>query len=169
MHKYYGLLGVSFARIDNFLFTADINIGGFQPGGNFNTSLIKHGIYTNFGVTVERELSEYFRVFVRPSFDYKSYILSLPETAHVYNGVELTKSIHQSMNAFYLNVGVTYTIPELPRCYNKDCEIQINHAHGNKEYRSRVHPVYKKQNPGYGEDRPMIKYKGKNKKKMNPY
>jgi hypothetical protein len=46
----------------------------------------------------------------------------------------------------------------------------MNHAHGNREYRSRVHPFYKKQNPNYGENYPrLIKYKGKNKRKLNPY
>ena len=46
----------------------------------------------------------------------------------------------------------------------------MNHAHGNREYRSQVHPIYKKQNPHYGENHPnLIKYKGKNKYKLNPY
>ncbi len=52
------------------------------------------------------------------------------------------------MNAFYLNIGISYSIPtRLPKCYNADCRIQINHAHGNKEYRSRVHPIYKGRTP----------------------
>ncbi len=160
MSKYFGSLGASFYRWDNYLFIADVNIGGFNPGGNFNKALIDHGIYFNLGVTAERELSEYLRAFIRPSFDFKSYNLKIPGSTH---------TISHSMNALYVNIGVTYTIPELPKCYNKDCKIQINHAHGNKEYRSRVHPIYKKQNPGYGENSPMIKYKGKNKKKINPY
>jgi len=161
MKKYFGMLGVSFARIDNYLFTGDLNVGGFKPGSNFESSGIKKGIYVNLGVTAERELSEYLRVFARPSYDVKSYSISLPETG---------KTIHHSINAFYLNVGISYSIPELPKCFKPDCKIQINHAHGNKEYRSRVHPIYKKQNPGYGENHPtLIKYKGKNKKKMNPY
>jgi hypothetical protein len=160
MKKYFGSLGVSFYRIGDYLFTADVNIGGFKPGKNFNSSLIKKGIYFNLGVTAERELSEYFRLFVRPSYDIKSYTLALPGSG---------KTIQHTMNAFYVNVGITYTIPELPRCFHKECRIQINHAHGNKEYRSRVHPIFKKQNPGYGENNPLLKYKGRNKKKMNPY
>jgi hypothetical protein len=74
------------------------------------------------------------------------------------------------MNGFYLNFGATYRIPELRRCFLKDCHAQLNHAHGNREYRSRRHPIYKKQNPHYGENYPVIiKYKGKNKKKIEPY
>ena len=160
MKKYFGLLGVSFYRLNDYLFTADVNIGGFNPGSNFDKGSIQKGIYVNLGVTVERPLSEYLTAFVRPSFDNKKYALTIPGSA----------SIDHHINAFYVNVGVTYTLPELKKCFHKECRIQINHAHGNREYRSRVHPVYKKQNPGYGENDPtLIKYKGKNKKKLNPY
>lgn len=162
MRKYYGMAGASFYRIDNYLFTGDLQIGSFKPGKNFDNQNIKKGIYFNLGVTAERELSEYVRLFARPSFDFKKYTLTLP-------GSEDSPIAHK-MRAAYLQIGLTYSIPELPRCFHKDCKIQMNHAHGNKEYRSRVHPFYKKQNPGYGENHPeLIKYKGKNKRKLNPY
>jgi hypothetical protein len=74
------------------------------------------------------------------------------------------------MDGFFVNAGITYRVPELRRCFLKSCHGQINHAHGNREYRSRRHPIHKKQNPHYGENYPvLIKYKGKNKKKINPY
>jgi hypothetical protein len=106
-------------------------------------------------------MSEYFRLFVRPSYEIRSYTLNFAETG---------QSIDHKFNAFYINVGATYRIPELRRCFLKTCKAQMNHAHGNREYRSRVHPIYKKQNPHYGENHPVIiKYKGRNKKKLNPY
>ncbi len=161
MSKYFAILGVSFYRMGNYLFTGDIQIGGYSPGSNFDSSLITTGVYVNGGVTIERELSEYLRLVVRPSYEFKSYSLNLPEGG---------SPIDHSMNALYVNVGFTYRIPELPKCYNGDCRIQINHAHGDREYRSRVHPIHKKQNPNYGENHPtLIKYKGKNKKKLSPY
>lgn len=161
MRKFYGYAGVSFYRIDKFLFTGDLQVGSYKPKRNFDNSFIKKGIYFNLGVTIERELSENLRLFVRPSYDFKRYTLNVAN-----NG----SSIKHRMNAAYLQVGFSYSIPELPRCFLKDCKIQINHAHGNKEYRSRRHPIYKKQNPGYGENHPtLIKYKGKNKRKLNPY
>jgi hypothetical protein len=87
--------------------------------------------------------------------------MTLAETGH---------SVKQHSNALLWNVGITYSIPELPRCKIKQCQIQINHAHGNKEYRSRMHPIWKKQNPGYGENNPkLIKYKWRNRKKINAY
>jgi hypothetical protein len=158
--KFYGFLGYSFHRWDEYLFTGDLQVGSFSPT-NFNSSFVTTNTYFNLGVTAERELSEYFKVFVRPSFDFRSFDTAIPE-----NG----KTISHSMNTLYFNVGVTYRIPELPKCFLRDCHAQINHAHGNKEYRSRRHPIYKKQNPGYGEnDKTIIKYRGKNKKKLNPY
>lgn len=160
VRKYYLMLGASFYRYGDYLFTGDIHIGDFKPTGNY-AATVTGGMYFNLGVTVEREFSEYFKVFVRPSYDFKSYTVPLPGSS---------KSIENSMNALYFSVGVTYRIPELPRCFLDDCHVQINHAHGNKEYRSRRHPFYKKQNPGYGEnDKTLIKYRGKNKKKLNPY
>ena len=161
MNKYFGMIGVSFYRAGDYLFTGDAQIGGYKPGSNFNSALLQTGVYMNVGVTVERELSEYLRVFVRPSYEIKNYTLSLPE-----GGTTITHNI----NAFYVNVGLSYSIPELRKCKKHDCKIQMNHAHGDREYRSRVHPIYKKQNPLYGENHPkLFKYKGKNKRKLNPY
>jgi hypothetical protein len=161
MRKYFGLIGVALYRYEQYLLVVDAQIGGFRPSKAFNLGLIQKGVYYNVGATIERDMSEYLRLFVRPSFELKNYTLSLPETG---------QSIKHRFNALYLNVGVTYRIPELRRCFLKDCRAQINHAHGNKEYRSRIHPIYKKQNPHYGENHPnLIKYKGKNKRKLNPY
>ena len=161
MRKYFGMLGISFLRWNDLLFTADVNVGGYKPGKNFNTSLIKKGVYANVGVTVEREFSEYLKGFIRPSFELKNYKLSVPEVG---------QTINHSINAFYINIGVVYKLPGLPKCYNKDCHHQMNHVHGDTEYRSQMHPFYKKQNPMYGENNPtLIKYKGKNRKKLSPY
>jgi hypothetical protein len=161
LKKYFVMLGASVYRYNEYLLTVDANIGGYGLGKDFDKSQIKRGVFVNLGATVERELSEYFRLFVRPSYEIKSYTLSIPET---------DISIKHKMNAFYFNIGATYRIPELRRCFQKQCRAQINHAHGNREYRSRVHPIWKKQNPHTGENYPeLIKYKGRNKHKFNPY
>ncbi|MCI0751621.1 MAG: hypothetical protein L0Y35_07275 [Flammeovirgaceae bacterium] len=161
LKKYFGMIGGAVYRYENYLLVIDANIGGYSLGKKFDKSQIKKGVFINIGATVERELSEYFKLFVRPSYEIKSYKLNLPESG---------QSITHKFNALYINIGATYRIPEMRRCYDKQCRIQRNHAHGNREYRSRVHPIWKKQNPNYGENHPvLIKYKGKNKKKLNPY
>lgn len=159
--KYYVMLGARVYRYYEYSLSVDANIGAFNLTDKFNKSIIQKGVYFNIGATIERDLSEYFRVFVKPSFDIKSYTLSIPET---------DLSIDQSMNAFYISFGITYRLPELAKCFLKQCTTQVNHQHGNREYRSRVHPFYKKQNPHHGENYPrLIKYKGKNKKKVHSY
>lgn len=161
LKKYFGSFGASVYRYEDYLLVADLNIGGYKLGKKFDNSLINKGLFFNLGVSIEREMSEYFRLFVRPSYDIKSFDFGIPET---------TNSVAHHFNAFYVNVGATYRIPELRRCFIKQCNSQINHAHGNREYRSRMHPIWKKQNPHYGENYPnLIKYKGKNKYKLNPY
>lgn len=160
LKKYFLVLGASVYRYYDYLLVVDANIGGYGLGKNFDKSAVKKGAYFNLGVAVEREMSEYFRVFVRPSYEFKSFTTNIPEST----------GIKHKFNAFYFNIGATYRFPELRRCFLKTCHIQMNHAHGNREYRSRMHPIYKKQNPHYGENYPnLIRYKGKNKKKINPY
>jgi hypothetical protein len=161
MKHYFGMIGAMVYRYYEYALVVDANIGGYKLGKQFNKSLMQKGIYFNVGATVEREFSEYFRVFVRPSYEIKNYKLTIPESGN---------AVTHRLNAFYVNIGVTYRLPELRRCFLKSCKAQMNHAHGDKEYRSRVHPFYKKQNPHYGENYPtLIKYKGKNKNKLNPY
>jgi hypothetical protein len=161
LKKYFLSFGGAVYRYYEYLLIIDANIGGYKLGKDFDAGSIKKGVFMNLGVTVERELSEYFKLFIRPSYEIKSYKLNFAESG---------QSITHKFNAFYVNVGATYRIPELRRCFLKTCKAQMNHAHGNREYRSRVHPIYKKQNPHYGENHPVIiKYKGRNKKKLNPY
>jgi len=162
MKKYFVLLGVSFYRWNDILFTGDVNVGGYNPGNNFAKSLVKKGVFANVGVTMERDFSEYIKVFVRPSFEVKNYTLAIPGSND--------RSVVHNLNAIYVNVGFSYRLPDLAKCYHPECHAQINHAHGNKEYRSRMHPFYKKQNPHYGENYPkLIKEKRKNRRKLNPY
>lgn len=158
---YFGMIGATVYRYYEYTLVVDANIGGYSLGNDFAANLMNKSVYVNLGASVERQFSEYFRLFIRPSYEVKSYKLSIPET---------TQTLHHSVNALYVNVGFTWRLPELRRCFLKSCHAQINHAHGNREYRSRRHPIYKKQNPRYGENYPvLIKYKGKNKRKLNPY
>ena len=161
LKKYFVLLGASVIRYEEYLLTVDANIGGYKLGNKFDNSIIDRGIFFNLGATIERDMSEYFRLFVRPSYEFKNFDINI---------VEAGGSIKHKLNAFYFNIGASYRIPELPKCFHKECRVQNNHSHGNRSYRSRVHPIYKKQNPHYGENHPnLIKYKGKNKRKLNPY
>jgi hypothetical protein len=161
LKKYFIMGGVTFYRYDNYLLSAEIQAGGFSMGNKFDQASISRSMLLNLGLPVERELSEYLRVFVRPSFELRNFTLNVSESG---------RSVRHRFNAFYIHIGANYRLPELPKCFIRECRVQINHAHGNREYRSRVHPIWQKQNPHYGENYPtLFKYKGKNRKKLNPY
>jgi hypothetical protein len=83
--------------------------------------------------------------------------VTIPET-----GLEIT----HRQPAVFVQFGATIKMPELPRCPVPGCKTQINHVHGRKEYRSKVHPIWKWQNPNYGQnDRTPLKDKWRNRNK----
>ncbi len=159
--RYFLMLGGRVYNYYEYSLVVDAQIGILKLGKNFNSSVIKKGIYFNLGASVEREFSEYFTAFVRPSFEIKSFTTNLPEGL----------SVPHRQPSFFVNVGVYLKLPELPRCKIKNCQIQVNHTHGGgRNWRSRMHPFFKKQNPHYGENYPkLLRDKRKNKKKLNPF
>ena len=159
--RYFLALGGRVYSYYDYALVVDAQIGTLKLGKNFNTSVIKKGFYFNLGTSIEREFSEYFTAFVRPSFEIKNFTTNLPE--------EL--SVPHKQSAFFLNVGVYLKFPELSKCKIRNCQIQVNHTHGGgRNWRSRMHPFFKKQNPQYGENYPkLLKDKRKNKNKLNPF
>ncbi|HMQ00504.1 MAG TPA: hypothetical protein PKC24_12040 [Cyclobacteriaceae bacterium] len=159
--RYFLMAGLSFFRYYEYNFTAELNAGIIRLGGRFDPAVVQRNPYVNLGLTIEREMSEYFRIFVRPSVEWKTFTTSIPET---------NVSIRHTYPSAFLNFGVLLRINELKRCFISSCHAQVDHRHGNLTVRSRMHPIYKKQNPHYGENYPrLIRYKWKNRNKLNPY
>ena len=155
------MVGGTIYQFYDFSISADAQFGIMKYGKNFNPTVIQKGIFFNLGFNFEWNFSEYFQGFVRPSYEIKNYTITIPET-----GIE----IDHKLPAFFLNFGVRLRLPELKKCIIKLCKTQINHVHWGREFRSREHPLYKKQNPNYGENhRKLLRYKGKNKRKRNPF
>jgi hypothetical protein len=159
--RYHFYFGAEVFRYYEYLLSADLMVGSHKLGRKFDNGAIDRTPFINVGFRADREMSEYFRVFARVSFEYRSYSLNLPESG---------PGIDHRMPGVFFHVGGSWRIPELPKCRNKACHTQVNHLHGEWEWRSRRHPFYKKQNPMYGENYPKyIRNKGKNKKKLRPY
>lgn len=160
--RYYGYLGGEVYRSLRHTIAVDAMVGTYKYGKKkFNPDQVKYKLFVNVGVSFERSLSEYFKVFIRPSFEFKSYELTIPGLGYAVNHIA---------PALYVQVGAVMRMPDLKKCPVSQCHAQINHRHGDKIYRSKMHPFWKWQNPNYGQNYPqLIKYKGKNKKKKNPY
>jgi hypothetical protein len=154
--KFYGNLGAEVFQYWDYMLVPEVQVGKMKLGKGFNTDSVSNGMFINLGVSVEKELSEYFRVILKPSYELRN----LEKTG--------AEPMDYKMNAFTIKLGVSIRYPDLPRCPLKACHTQIKHIHYGNEYRGQPLPI--EQYRGYGELNPTLKkYKGRNKKKLNPY
>lgn len=154
--RIFGMAGVHLWDYWDYSFVVDAQLGKLNPGNNFNKDLINHGTFFNLGMPIEKNFSELFRVVLRPAIEFKSYSVTLPESAG-------TQTLDIKAPTFYLQAGISINYPAVPRCPIPSCRTQLKHIHFSKEYRG--HPITKKQNPGYGENHPkLLMHKGKKSK-----
>ncbi|MCP4459875.1 MAG: hypothetical protein GY816_17910 [Cytophagales bacterium] len=161
--RLFGTVGYQFYTYYEHLFVAELQVGRIKSGPEFNAA-IQRSLYINFGVSMEKQLSEYFRVIVKPSIDFKNFNVSIP------GGSEIT---HQHPTLF-LQVGVSINIPEIPRSPISNDHIQLKHVitdpSTGRLIEVRGQPITKWQNPKVGQNhRKLFRYKNRNKKKLNPY
>jgi hypothetical protein len=162
--RWYGLVGYRFYQFWYWDFVAEMRLGKINPGKAFNRNAISRGLNTNIGVSFENNWSEYFRLIIRPSLDFKGYTVDLPDGA----------SVRHSHPTFFIQAGISINIPEIPRSPMKSDHVQLKHVYTDpktgKKYEVRGQPITKRQNPKVGENhRRLWRYKKKNKKKLNPY
>jgi hypothetical protein len=140
--RFFGNVGVEFYRFYEYHYYFDVYAGTMNYGSGFDKNLLQRGMFINLGVPIEREFSEYFKVFIRPSYEFKSFTMGLPGSQ---------ESIKNKFNAFFVNIGIRFNYPDLRRCPIKSCETQKIHTHqGMGDLRGR--PFYKKQRPQIGEN-----------------
>lgn len=163
--KYFGMLGYKFYDYWDWSFAAELELGKDKYlGSKFNQGAMNQFMYYNFGISMEKNISEYFRVVIKPSYDFRRYQMNIPGGSAINNG----------NNSFNLNVGISITIPEIPRSPIPSDHIQLKHVIRDPEHgyytEVRGQPIWKRQNPKVGENhRRLWRYRWKNKHKMNPY
>ncbi len=163
-NKFYGMLGYKFYQYWNFNFVGELLIGTMRYGSAFDRNAVNSGAFFNLGVNIENEWSEYFRIVVRPSYDFKSYTVQMPGGG----------AVNHRQNAVMMTVGVSINIPEIPRTPIKSDHAQLKHVITDPEtgrlMEVRGQPFWKRQNPKVGENhRKLFRYKLKNRNKLNPY
>ncbi len=160
--RFYGLVGYKFWTYSDYAFVGDIKFGTIKSNRSSFEATITRSQYVNVGVTIERNFSEYFRIIARPHIEYKRYTVNFLEGLRV------------NTTTFGLTVGASYNIPEIPRSPIKSDHVQLKHVitdpKTGRKMEVRGQPFYKHQNPKTGQnDRKLLKYKGRNKKKIHPY
>ncbi len=162
--RLYGLVGYRFYQFWTYDFVAELQIGKYGQGKQFNNAAVSKGLVTNFGISIENNWSEYFRVIIKPSIDFRNHTVNLPDGSSI---------IHKN-HTFLVQVGLSINIPEIPRSPMKSDHVQLKHIYTDpktgrlKEVRGQ--PIWKRQNPKVGENhRRLWRYKFKNRRKLNPY
>lgn len=164
MFRYYFTAGAKVYHVKGWDYNVDLQIGKVRYGKQYDKTRFQNGIFFNLGLPFEYELSEYFYVVVRPSFDFKSYTTTTAGGGGATPAEGLNFQFNQP--AFYLNFGVRMKLPEIKRCPVKSCKTQLKHVHGSREFRGQ--PFYKEQNPKIGELYPeLIQEKNRRKKKKS--
>lgn len=164
--KIFGMVGYQFYEWWDYTFALELQLGRAKAGKEINTTALAIGqnFFTNIGLNIEHNLSEYFRVVVKPSYDIKSYVINLPEGS----------SIRHNNSAFMLQVGLSINIPEIPRSPMKSDHVQLKHVitdpRTGRLMEVRGQPIWKVQNPKVGQNhRRLWRYKWRNKRKLDPY
>lgn len=156
--KYYLTLGAELYHYKGFTYVLDMQFGKTSLGKGFSKDALERSMTINVGMPIERVFSEYFRVFIRPSYEFKNYQVLLPES---------TSTLKTSQNAFAITLGVKIRIPEIKRCPIHSCETQMKHAHGDQAYRGQ--PLVYPQNPKIGQiPKTLQNYRRKDKAKFQP-
>ncbi len=161
--RFWGMGGYQFYEWWDYTFVGEMRLGTINYGNRFDSPMISNGLFANIGINIERNFSEYFRVTIRPSYDIKSFKIEIP------NG----SPIRLTNNAFFVQLGISINIPEIPRSPMKSDHIQLKHVLSDdegrlKEYRGQ--PLWKVQNPKVGQNhRRLWRYKLKNRRKLDPY
>ena len=138
--RYYGVLGMELWKKGGFVYALDLEVGTSSFGDAFDETAVKPSVFVSVGLPIEREFSQYFRIFLRPSYDIKSYTVAYPA---------IPEQLKVSQNGFNFTFGVKIRIPEIKRCSTYHCETQIKHQHKDKMYRGQ--PIYLPQNPKVGQ------------------
>ena len=163
--RFFGMVGYRFYEYWDYTFAGEVEFGVINAGKQFNENLITRGVYTTVGVNIEQNWSEYFRIIVKPSYEFKTYTVSLPDGS---------ASVRHNHNAFFIRVGISINIPEIPRSPMDADHVQLKHVitdpASGRLMEVRGQPIWKKQNPKVGENhRKLWRYKQRNKRKLNPY
>ncbi|BDC99205.1 hypothetical protein PEPS_14860 [Persicobacter psychrovividus] len=138
--KYNLLLGYNFFDFMGWSYYAELGIGKYNMGKAFNEAVNHPSIDVQLAMPMYYNVSEYFRLYVRPSYEMRSYNTVLPQT---------TSSIKTSQNGFSISFGLSFTFPEIKRCPIPNCSTQQKHQHGDRAFRGQ--PIFYPQDPQIGQ------------------
>ncbi|OEK00797.1 hypothetical protein BFP97_04415 [Roseivirga sp. 4D4] len=139
--KLFASLSYNMYTIGDYSIHADV-LGGVWKvkAKQVNTDVVNYDPFFNIGVMFQMKFSKYFKGYIRPSFELRSYTVS--------NDLV---NIQHKFSVFTIDLGLLFKYPIYPRNKYQADQVQMEHIFNNKIYRGR--PFYRKQNPRFGQNR----------------
>ncbi|WP_246581563.1 hypothetical protein [Echinicola shivajiensis] len=107
-------------------FTLEGEFGNITVQESYDAALTATEPYYGIGLRIERELSEYTKVFLKPNAEFRKFNYQLPT-------LEESQIIKQ--NLYTVNIGLSVRLPGTKRCKIGGCGVKMKHLHDGVEYR----------------------------------
>ncbi|AWW28671.1 hypothetical protein DN752_00110 [Echinicola strongylocentroti] len=107
---------------------------------SFDDALTATEPYYALGLRIEREFSEYTKIFLKPNASFRKFNYQIP-------GLEESQLLEQ--NLFTVNLGVALRLPGTKRCKIRACGVKMKHLHNGVEYRGSS--IWRMQNRKVGQ------------------
>lgn len=107
-------------------FTLEGEYGSITVKENYDNYLTSTEPYYGLGLRIEREFSEYTKVFLKPAAEFRKFNYQHPS-------LEEMQVIDQQL--FTVNVGLAIRLPGTKRCKVPGCGVKMKHLHNGVEYR----------------------------------
>lgn len=128
----------------NFILEGEF--GSLKINQTYDSHLRATEPFYSLGLKIEREFSDYARIFVKPSANF--YKLSYEKSVTV-GGIANLETHPIQQNFYTLNVGLSLSIPGTKRCKVSGCGVVMKHLHDGVEYRGSS--IWKRQNRKVGQ------------------
>ena len=137
--KIFGSLTYNAYSLMDVSFLVDVAGGIWRTKkSDMNQDLVTYDPFLNIGFIMEKTVSKYFKLYIRPSFEMRSYSLS--------NEVITT---NHSLNVFTVDIGALIKYPTYPRNRHGANRVQMEHVFNGRIYRGRS--IFRPQNPRTGQ------------------
>lgn len=122
----------------------------FMLESEFGTVFIRQNVSENFGTNnepffnialrIEKEYSEYAKVFIKGGAEFRNFIYQ-PENLEEFNPIK--------QNLYFVQVGLSISLPSNKRCKVPGCGVVMKHIHDGIEYRGSS--IFSPQNRKVGQ------------------
>ncbi|GGF39372.1 hypothetical protein [Echinicola rosea] len=107
-------------------FTLEAEYGSINIQESYDNTLTATEPYYAIGLRIEREFSEYTKIFLKPNASFRKFNYQL-------EGMEEAQMLEQKL--FTINLGVALRLPGTKRCKIPGCGVKMKHLHNGVEYR----------------------------------